>query len=247
VSRERGPAERRRWTLYLKLPKLAEALGVSESLVLEWVREEGLPHVVNRGALLFERGQVMHWAASRGLAAQTGLLASDKAAAPLRAMLMDRLRAGGIWRDVPAALAIDRMVAVVDAIPGLGAAARGLLRERLRAPGGIAWAPIGDGFALPHFASRVSLGAAQARVALLCLRDPLVPPEEPVDDVPITRLVFFVPASPRAHAATLGLLVRLLSQPRVREVLARSLDDREMLAAVAAEPPAHHVDREGAR
>lgn len=233
--------------MYLKLPQLAEALGVSERLVLEWAREEQLPHIVTRGALLFERGQVTHWAARRGLAAQTGLLASDTATAPLRALLVERLRAGGIWRDVPAKEAIARMVAVVESIPGLSPAVRALLRGRLAAPDGITWAPIGDGFALPHFASRVSLGAAAARVALICLRDPLVPPEEPVDDVPITRLVFFLPASPRAHADTLGLLVRLLSQPRVREVLARSLDEREILAAIAAEPEARRADRKGIR
>jgi len=233
--------------VYMKLPQLAEALGVSEKQVVAWVREEQLPHVITRGSHLFERGQVTHWAARRGLAAQTGLVASDKAAAPLRALLVDRLRAGGIWRDVPAAEASARMIAVVEAIPGLSPAVRALLRGRLSAPGGITWAPIGDGFALPHFASRVSLGAAQARVALICLRNPLLPPEEPVDEVPITRLVFFVPASPRAHANTLGLLVRLLSQPRVRDVLARSLDEREILAAVAAEPSAHNAERRGER
>lgn len=237
--------------MYMKLPQLAEALGVSENQVVAWVREEQLPHVVTRGSFLFERGQVTHWAARRGLAAQTGalagLLASDGAAAPLRALLVDRLRAGGIWRDVPAAEAVERMVDVVEAIPGLSTAVRTLLRGRLSAPGGVTWAPIGDGFALPHFASRVSLGAAGARVALICLRTPLFLPEEPVDDVPITRLVFFVPASPRAHTSTLGLLVRLLSQPRVREVLARSLDEREIFAAVAAEPAARAVEQRGAR
>jgi PTS system nitrogen regulatory IIA component len=229
--------------MYLKLPQLAEALGVSENQVFAWVREEQLPHVVTRGALLFERGQVTHWAAKRGLAAQSGLLASDKATAPLRALLVDRLRAGGIWRNVPASDVVERMHAVIDAIPGLSAATRVLLRGRLAAPGGITWAPIGDGFALPHFASRVSLGAAAARIALFCLQDPLLLPEEPVDAVPIKRLVFFVPASPRTHADTLGLLVRLLSQPRVRAVLADSTDEREILAAVAAEPVARNDAR----
>ena len=233
--------------MYLKLPQLAEALGVSEHRVFEWVRDEQLPHVVTRGALLFERGQVTHWAAQRGLAAQCSLLASDQATAPLRALLAARLRAGGVWRDVPAGDAVACMVAVIELIPGLSPATRALLGARLSAPGGITWAPIGDGFALPHFASRVSLGAARARIALICLRDPLVLPEEPVDAVPITRLVFFVPASPRTHADTLGLLVRVLSQPRVREALTRSTDEREILAAIAAEPAARSEERGGAR
>lgn len=218
--------------MYLKLVELAESFGVSEKLVLDWVRHEDLPHVVDRGALLFDRGQVARWAASRGLAAQTGFLASQKSPSSVSSALASMLRAGGIWRDVPSERAIDVLAGVIGAIPDLSAATRALLDQRLRAPGGLSWAPVGEGFALPHFASRVSLGSAQGRVALLWLRDPLALPEEPVDDVPITRLIFFLPSSPRSHVDTLGRLAKLLSQPREREILARSLDDEEILAAV---------------
>src|ERR1035437_5203112 len=57
------------FVMYLNLIQLAESFGVSEKVVEGWIREEGLPHTPDRGRLLFDRAQVVQWAATRGLAA----------------------------------------------------------------------------------------------------------------------------------------------------------------------------------
>lgn len=220
--------------MYLNLVQLAESFGVSEKLVLDWVRSEELPHVLDRGSLLFDRAQVAKWAAGRGLTAQAGFLASEKGPMATEFTLADLLRAGGIWRDVSAAevaAVFARVIASMEAVP---ASVRALLDARLRARNGISWAPVGGGFALPHFTSQVSVGRESGRVALVLLRDPLQLPEPPVDGVPVTRLLFFVPPSPRAHLDTLGRLARALSKPSLREALASGAGDEELLRAVAA-------------
>jgi PTS system nitrogen regulatory IIA component len=62
--------------MYLNLIQIAESLGVSEKVVEDWIRDEEMPHVPDRGRLLFDRGQVVAWAAERGLAARVGFLGS---------------------------------------------------------------------------------------------------------------------------------------------------------------------------
>ena len=90
--------------MYLNLVQIAESFGVPEKVVEDWMRAEGLPHTLDRGRPLFDRAQVADWAAARGLAGQAGFLAPEtKAPFATGIQLEQLLRAGGIWRDVPAA------------------------------------------------------------------------------------------------------------------------------------------------
>jgi PTS system nitrogen regulatory IIA component len=70
---------------------------------------------------------------------------------------------------------------------------------------------------------------------LLLLREPLTLPEPPPDDVPVTRLFFFIAPSPRAHLDLLGRLSRLLSSRGVlRELVLQGAPDEEIFKAIAA-------------
>ena len=44
--------------MYLNLIQVAESFGVSERVVEDWIRLEGMPHVPDRGRLLFDQAQV---------------------------------------------------------------------------------------------------------------------------------------------------------------------------------------------
>lgn len=48
--------------MYLNVIQLAESLGVAESVVETWVRNESLPCIHDRERLLFDRAQVVAWA-----------------------------------------------------------------------------------------------------------------------------------------------------------------------------------------
>jgi PTS system nitrogen regulatory IIA component len=121
-----------------------------------------------------------------------------------------------------------------------------LLAARARAERGISWAPLGGGFALPHFSTHVTVGRDSGLVALILLRDGLVLPEAPVDQVPVTRLLFFVPPSPRAHLDVLGRLARVIAKGHLRELLEAGAADEEILRAIAAADvaPAPGTERE---
>jgi PTS system nitrogen regulatory IIA component len=195
---------------------------------------------------LFDRAQVAQWAATRGLAAQAGFLAPETPALASVLRLGPLLRAGGIWRDVAAAQVTDVFAKVAVALPGASPQVRDMLALKFRAKGGVTIAPIGGGYALPHPQARVTLGRDSGAVALILLRDALPPQDMRVDDVPVTRLLFFIAPSPRAHLDLVGRLSRLLSQGTLREVLAKGGTDEEILQSVdAADAAAEARKKEG--
>lgn len=219
--------------MYLNLIQIAESFGVSESVVEGWIQNEGLPHTLDRGRFVFDRAQVAHWAAGRGLAAQAGFLAPESSVFATGLRLEPLLRAGGIWREVAAAEVANVFDRIVAALPAATPPVRQLLAQRLRAPGGITWGAIGGGFALPHPSARIALGRDSGTLALLLLRDALPIPGNGTDGVPVTRLLFFIAPSPRAHLDLLGRLSRVLARGPLRELVLKSAKDDEIFAALA--------------
>jgi len=220
--------------MYLNLVELAESFGVSEKVVDDWIRDEGLPYVQDRGRLLFDRARVALWAAGHGLTARAGFLAPENGAFTTGLELAPMLRAGGIWRDVPASGAIEVLERVIASLSSIPQPVRALLAQRLRAKGGVNWAPIGGGFALPHFSTRVTLGRNSGVITLLLLRDTLTLAEPPADGAPVTRLFFFIPPSPRAHLDTLARLSKAIAQGPLRDMVERSTSDEELVRTFAA-------------
>jgi len=220
--------------MYLNLIQIAESFGVSESVVEGWIHDEGLPHTPDRGRLLFDRAQVAQWAATRGLATQAGFLAEEQTTLAKGLQVGPLLLAGGIWRDVARADLSSVIEQVVGQLPGVTPPVRQLLGQRLRAKGGVTWAPVGGGFALPHPAARIALGRESGTVALILMREPLVFAEPMVDDTPVTKLLFFIAPSPRAHLDLLGRLSRLLTRGPFREALLKNATNADLHAAVAA-------------
>jgi PTS system nitrogen regulatory IIA component len=94
---------------------------------------------------------------------------------------------------------------------------------------------VGGGFALPHMSTRVALGRDSGTVALLLLSGAMMLPEPPPDGVPVTRLLFFIAPSPRAHLDLLGRLSRALTKGPLRELILHSAPDEEIFKVVAAD------------
>src|SRR5216684_3376441 len=102
--------------MYLNLVEIAESFGVSEKVVDDWIRDEGLPHVADRGRLLFDRARVAHWAAEHGLTARAGFLAPEDGAFTTGLELAPMLRSGGIWRDIAPSDVIPVLERVVTSL-----------------------------------------------------------------------------------------------------------------------------------
>jgi nitrogen PTS system EIIA component len=218
--------------MYLNVVELAESFGVEESLVRNWVRDDGLPHVPDRGRLLFDRAQVVAWAARSGRATQAGFLALKSSRSVGMRQLEPLLRTGGIWRDVPGAEVLTVLERAVDSLPCLTPGIRQVLQQRLRSRRSVNWAPVGNGLALPHLRAPVALGSGV--LALLLLREPWVPSEPTPANQPLTRLLFFVAPSPRAHLELLGQLSAALMREDLRKLVLGAAPDEELFAAFSA-------------
>jgi PTS system nitrogen regulatory IIA component len=219
--------------MYLNVVQLAESFGVEESVIKGWVRNEGLPSVPDRGRLLFDGSVVVQWAAQRGLVAKAGFLAPSRPAGGAAPRLEPMLRTGGIWRDVPAAGVFDTLETIVTKLPGAVGETRELLVRRLRAPDGVSWAPVGGGVALPHLRASVALGRDAGTLALLALREPLGTIPSIPDAAPVTRLLFFVAPSPRAHLEMLAQLSAALTHGKLGRLMLEGAPDVEIFAALA--------------
>jgi PTS system nitrogen regulatory IIA component len=71
-------------------------------------------------------------------------------------------------------------------------------------------------------------------LALLLLRDGLLQAGPTPDKVAVTRLLFFIAPSPRAHLDLLGRLTRALARSPLRELILKGAADAEVFAAFAA-------------
>jgi PTS system nitrogen regulatory IIA component len=220
--------------MFLNIVQLAESLGVEESEVESWVRNDGLPHVTDRKRLLFDRAQVVDWAASRGLAAKAGHLAPERAEASAEKRLETMLRTGGIWRDIPADGVAGLFAEIIAKIPGTTPPVRQMLQQRLRGPNGISWALVGKGFALPHPRTPIALGRDAGIFAIVLLHDALAVNEPAPDEQPVTRLLFFVAPSPRSHLEILARLSTTLTRGTLRQLINENASDDKIFAAVAA-------------
>jgi PTS system nitrogen regulatory IIA component len=218
--------------MYLNVVELAESMGVEEKVVEGWVRYEGLPHVHDRGRLLFDRAQVVTWAVSRGLAAKVGFLAPSQVegATPLERMM----RAGGVWRDVAPQKVLEVLAEIAGRLPGATPAIRQMLRQRVRMPNGISWAPVGGGLALPHLRSPVTLGRDSGILGAVLLKATMTVNEPAPDDQGITRLLFFIAPSARGHLELLAKLSAALTRGNLRGPLVTGASDAELFAAIAA-------------
>ena len=216
--------------MYLNVVELAESFGVEEGVIEGWIRNDGLPHVVDRGRLLFDRAQVVAWASARGMTAKVGFLAAGGPSSAGR-RLEPMLRLGGIWRDVAPDQAPGILERVVQGIPGETDAVRRLLVERLHDPGGLNWAPVGGGLALPHLRAAAALG--HGVLALLFLRGPMSMDPPAPDGQPVTRLMFFMAPSPRGHLDLLGRLSTAFTRGPLRSLVLGAAPDAEIFAALA--------------
>ena len=135
-------------------------------------------------------------------------------------------------QDVAAADVPEIFTTIVSNLANLSVPIRQLLMQRLRAEGGITWAPIGHGLALPHPSARVSLGRDSGMIALVLLRDHLILSEPTPDGLPIQHFLFFLSPSPRGHLELLSKLGRALSTTPLRDAITRHADDESIWQAI---------------
>lgn len=230
-----NPAQGHLFTdMYLNLVQIAEAFNVTEQTIMHWARKEKMPHVLDRGRILFEDASVSNWALRRGLIASAGLLARRSPAGKAILDMESLLQRGGIWRQVAPIDVNTTFEQILKRLPDVAPAISHMLLERIQAPKGLTIAPVGNGFALPHPSTRIFLGEPRALVALIGLAEPWLEAKVP-DNIPVTRLLFFIASSPRRHVQMLSLLAQAITVGNLGRGLDIGLDDQSLIRALIAD------------
>lgn len=232
--------------MYLNLTQIAEAFGVSEHTIIDWVRKEGMPHVHDRDRRLFERTLVMSWAASHGIVPRAEFLSQTAMVMGTGPELEILLRRGGIWHDVAPRDLPTMLNRIVGSLPGVTDEARNLLAARLAAPEGVSVSPVGKGVGLALPTISFFFGGSSSLAALIRLSAPW-PDTDPPDGLPVNTLLFFISPTPRKHVILLSRLEQAVTTTGIDRALQDGADDETLIRILADATASPAGTREGVR
>lgn len=210
----------------------AQAFEVSESTLLQWVKEEGLPAFLINGRYRFNRVDLLEWANHNRRPLKTPLEPAAEKHGRF-ALLRRALAAGGVHHGVPGTDAASALTAAGDRLP-LAAADRVLAAQALSEREKIGSTALGDGIAIPHPRSPLVF-PVEAPVVTLCF---LATPVDfhAADGKPVGALFLILAPTVRAHLTLLADLATALHDDRFKGAVSRRASAEELLASLPAAP-----------
>ena len=202
----------------LALKQVAEIFDVSETRIIDWVKNENLPSDLVADQYRFHRADLLEWAAIRNRSFSPTIYAKVNGDLTFAGThLTDALEAGGVLQDVGG----DDLRAIFDtALDGLPlpeSVGKETLVELFLAREQIGSTAIGCRIAVPHPRQPVLLTVPHAVVRLCYLRHPLEMPTP--DGKPVDTLFLMVCPTAHEHLQLLARLSALLQVGFVRDAL----------------------------
>lgn len=226
----------------LNVRDVARLLRISEDQVFRLARDGTLPAIRVHDQYLFNRVEILEWAASRthriALEVYSGAHAAERPGG-----LSAALERGGVHYQV-AGQTREQVLEAVTRLPGIPARVnRQLLLQLLLSREALASTGIGEGIALPHPRDPLVF-PTDGVVILLCF------PERPIefasiDHQPVHTLFLLLSPSVKLHLVTLAELAHALHDSALKAMLSTRADAatilgrvRELGAKMAAPDPA---------
>ncbi len=208
----------------LSLRDAAKILGVPESRISRWIKDEGLPAFMINGRYRFNRVDLLEWANHRRIPAAALYQFPEGRGASYR---LDSLLEGNIHYDVPGADKKDVLAAVAERLPLASPRDKALAAQALwdREARG---ATVIDGIAIPHARSPLIFGVDFPIVTLCFLRNAVSFKE--ADDPPVQIVWTLVSPTVRAHLALLEKVAAALHDADFRRLLGKPAPALELLA-----------------
>lgn len=208
----------------LKIPDIAELLGVGEEEVRRMIRENRIPFHKIGPQYRFNRAEISDWIVTGNISVSGKILSFAASRKPVR--LTELIRRGGMLRavegDTVAGVirnAVDRMD--IPAPIDRNALAAALLQREDLMP-----TAIGRGIAVPHPRNPLIADIEDERITLCFPRKRL--PYLALDGYPIHTLFIVLSATPKRHLEILSKIAYLCQQ----DEFARLLDSGDPDAAI---------------
>jgi len=217
--------------MFLKIAELAGAAGVDEKMVLEWIKQKGLPAHKQDDRYRINRVDLLEWATNLDISLPPEIFAASEADAE-RALVSEALLHGGIFYELPGETpeaALREVVARLKLPPGLDPE---FLLQTLLAREALGSTALGNGIAIPHVRNPILGQTGGSSISLCFLKNPI--DFEAVDGQPVTILFTLVTPNVKAHLHLLAKLAFLLHDATFQALLHRYGPESEIMQSIRA-------------
>jgi PTS system nitrogen regulatory IIA component len=198
----------------LTIREASRFLGVNEDTAARWIGQRGLPAHRVSDRWYVHPMELWEWAVAQGLPVSRALLDEGRRDTDPLPSLVELLREGGVFHDVPGDTKADVLHEVVARLPLPPEQDRPFLLDAREALGSTG---IGDGIAIPHVRNPIVLNIERPFVTLCLLRKSV--PFDAIDGQPVHALFVVISPSVPAHLRILASLGFALHDKGVRDLL----------------------------
>jgi PTS system nitrogen regulatory IIA component len=205
--------------MQLGLRELSGLLQVSESTVLRWIKQRGLPARRVGNQYRFNRAELLEWAVAHQVRLSPGLFDPVEEEAEPVPSLAESLEHGGVHHGLRNGDKAGALRALVSVLPLPAEVDRELLLRLFLARESLASTAVGDGIALPHVRHPNVLPVSRPVVALGFLERPVE--FGAMDGQPVHALFALISPTTRSHLQLLSRLSFALRDRGFREAVRR--------------------------
>jgi PTS system nitrogen regulatory IIA component len=215
--------------MFLKITELAEAAGVDEKSVLEWIKQKGLPAHKQDDRYRINRVDLLEWATNHDVTIPPEIFAASEDVSD-RLLISEALQHGGIFYDLPgdtSEAALREVVARLKLPAGLDPE---FLLQTLLAREALGSTAFGNGIAIPHVRTPILGQTGDSSISLCFLKNPI--DFDAVDGRPVTILFSLVTPNVKAHLHLLAKLAFLLHDGGFQTLLHRPGTESEIMTSI---------------
>src|SRR5208282_1995380 len=216
--------------MQLTVRDITEFFKVSESTVVRWIRQRGLPAQFVNGQHRLHRAEVLEWATANKVKFSMELLDDLATAEEPPPSLAEALEAGGIFYNLQDTSKDRALRAMVQVLPLPESADRELILRLFLVREAAATTAIGNGIALPHVRNPIVLNVDRPMVTLCFLEKPV--DFKALDGLPVQVLFSLICPTTRSHLQILSRISYALQDAAFKEVLMRHGPREEILREV---------------
>lgn len=214
--------------MQLTVRDVGKCLNVTESTVVRWIKNRGLPAQRVAGNYRFNRAELLEWATAQKIKVSGELFDHLEEDADLVPGLADALEAGGIFYGLTDTTKERALRALVQVLPLPDGVDREMLLRLFLAREASASTAVGDGIGIPHVRNPIVLHVDRPMISLGFLERPV--DYGALDGKPVHVLFSLISPTMRSHLQLISRLAFALHDPEFKKVVICQRPREEILA-----------------
>jgi PTS system nitrogen regulatory IIA component len=214
--------------MQLTVRDVVKFLNVTESTLMRWIKQRGLPAHWVSGQYHFNRAEILEWATAQQIQVSVEMFENLEKEPESVPSFSRALEAGGICYQLQDSNKERALRSLVDVLPLPEGTDRQTLLHLFLAREALASTAIGDGIALPHVRGPIVLHVPCPLITLGFLAKPV--DFGALDGKPVYVLFSLISPTVHTHLQLLSRLSFALHNAKFKEVVMRQASAAEILA-----------------